>query len=109
MKAADNHGSPEVKAEGGNSPRAVSKVFLEVEDGSVRTIAAAEGGEHVPNGNATHSPLSNGGEGEAGGEDGRETSSSPYSNRQTTVWPAKLGGQRIVHSVIVLTIAGVLT
>ncbi|CAL8464539.1 g4074 [Coccomyxa elongata] len=95
VKAVHNEGSPDVRAEGGKSPRAASKVFLEVEDGSLQTTGAAEGGEHVPNGNVIHSAFSNGGENEAGGEDGRgasaSASASPYSNPQSTVWPSKSG------------------
>lgn len=98
-------GSPDVRAEDGKSPRAASKVFLEVEDGSLQHTGAADGSEHVPNGNATRSAFSNGGENEAGGEDGRGTSASaspsPYSNRQTTMWPSKSGAQCINCIIIV--------
>ena len=104
VKAVHNEGSPELKAEGGNSPRSASKVFLEVEDGSVRAIAAAGAGEHLPNGDTAHSAFSNGREDEDGEEEGRGTSGSPYSNRQATVWPSKSGEQRTPRNLILTPI-----
>ncbi len=57
--------------------------ILEVEDGSVRLAATAEGGEYLSNGDAAHSASSSGGE-EAEEEDGRPLGTLHHGKRQTS-------------------------